>query len=206
MIRINLAAPRIRPRVKRPVAIGGTLQLVFLLLALGAGLVVLAGHYIIIQNEIRQRERDIQEKEAERRQMAQLEKEIRDFEAKQRLLRGRIDVIEQLKRNQAGPVRLLDTIGTTVSLTDTLWLTSVEDKGGDQIEFKGMAGSVEAVANFITNLNRSGFFQNVDIKESVQRAEGEGPAEFEFTLTGKFTLPALPAPGPEAATPATGQT
>lgn len=203
MIRINLLG-RSRPRVKRRVPITGALQIALFLVPVGLAVVALFLHYGMIRNDITRLNDDIKRKQAEKAQMAQLENEIKEFEAKQALLEGRIKVIEDLKRNQAGPVRLLEAVGRTVSLTETLWLTSMEEKAGSQIEFKGLAGSMDAVANFITNLDRSGFFENVEMKETLQQPVREGVSNFEFTLSAKFTLPAPPAAetAPGAAAPA----
>jgi len=195
MIRINLLG-RPRPKVKRRVAIAGTLQLLLFAVPVLLAVGVLVVQYVFIKGDINELQVKIEQKESEKRTMAQLEKEIKEYEEEQRRLQGRLDVIEGLKRNQAGPVRLLEAVGNTVSLTETLWLTSMEEQA-DTIQFKGLAGSVEAVANFITNLNRSGYFQNVEIKESVQK-EKEGVVNFEFTLTAKFVLPAPPAAPPAA--------
>ena len=195
MIRINLLG-RPRPKVKRRVAIAGTLQLLLFAVPVLLAVGVLVVQYVFIKGDINELQVKIEQKESEKRTMAQLEKEIKEYEEEQRRLQGRLDVIEGLKRNQAGPVRLLEAVGNTVSLTETLWLTSMEEQA-DTIQFKGLAGSVEAVANFITNLNRSGYFQNVEIKESVQK-EKEGVVDFEFTLTAKFVLPAPPAAPPAA--------
>ena len=195
MIRINLLG-RPRPKVKRRVAIAGTLQLLLFAVPVLLAVGVLVVQYVFIKGDINELQVKIEQKESEKRTMAQLEKEIKEYEEEQRRLQGRLDVIEGLKRNQAGPVRLLEAVGNTVSLTETLWLTSMEEQA-DTIQFKGLAGSVEAVANFITNLNRSGYFQNVEIKESVQK-EKEGVVNFEFTLTAKFVLPAPPAAPPVA--------
>jgi Tfp pilus assembly protein PilN len=196
MIRINLLG-RPRPKVKRRVAIAGTLQLVLFLVPVVVAVGVLVVQYVFIQGDIRSLQQQIEQKESEKRTMAQLEKEIKEYEEEQRRLQGRLDVIENLKRNQAGPVRLLEAVGNTVSLTETLWLTNLDEQADSTIQFKGIAASVDAVANFITNLNRSGFFQNVEIKESVQK-EKDGMVNFEFTLTAKFVLPAPPAAPPAA--------
>lgn len=189
MIRINLLG-RARPRVKRPVEITGVLQLVLVLVPVGLAVLLLFIHYVRINADIAQLEENIRVKQQEKAQMAQLETEIAEFEKKDALLQGRIKVIEELRRNQAGPVRLLEAVGNTVSRTDTLWLTEMSEQSGNQIEFKGVAGSIAAVANFITNLNRSGYFQNVEMSETVQ--ETRGGRNFEFVLTAKFALPAPP--------------
>ncbi len=199
MIRINLAVERQRPKVKRRVAVPGAFLFIVVLLAAVIGLGVLAGFWYAYAKQ----EEDLQAQkvalEAKRAQLAKMEQEIKNFEAKKAELDGRINVINTLKANQTGPVHLLEALGDTVSATETVWLTSMTDKGAD-IEMKGMAGSVEAVASLITNLSKSPYFKNVEIKEAVQKTSREGPSNFEFTLSVTFVLPQIQA-APAASTP-----
>src|SRR3990172_3959098 len=125
MIRINLLG-RPRPKVKRRVALAGTLQLVLFVVPVLVAVVVLVLQLVLIKSDIAKLHTDIEQKESEKRTMAQLEEETKEYEEEQRRLQGRLDVIENLKRNQAGPVRLLEAVGNTVSLTETLWLTSMD--------------------------------------------------------------------------------
>jgi Tfp pilus assembly protein PilN len=122
-------------------------------------------------------------------------------------LQQRISVIEDLQRNRTGGQELLEAIANTVGRTDTLWLTSVERKG-DGLTINGSAGSLNAVANYITQLKRSGYFQQVEIKESHQDAANKSVEIFVFTLTAQFGLPqSAGAPVSPAATnpPAAGK-
>ena len=41
----------------------------------------------------------------------------------------RVDVIDQLRAAQAGPVNLLNTIGQTVNSTEAVWLNTMKDSG-----------------------------------------------------------------------------
>ena len=41
----------------------------------------------------------------------------------------RVDVIDQLRAAQAGPVNLLNTVGETVNNTEAVWLNSMKDSG-----------------------------------------------------------------------------
>ncbi len=189
MIRINLLG-RPRPKVKRQVAIAGRLQLILFVIPVGLAVLVLAAEYYLIKIENTTLGQEIAEMTREVRQKTKLKQKIQAFEADQARLRGKRDVIDELKRNQAGPVRMLEAIGNTVSITETLWLTSLGEQAGGKIEFKGLAGSMSAVADFITNLNQSGVFSNVELQESVQRPDSEGSISFEFTLTAEFALPA----------------
>jgi type IV pilus assembly protein PilN len=94
----------------------------------------------------------------------------------------RVDVIDQLRAGQRGPVNLLATIGDTVNRTEAVWLSSLQDQG-TSVAIDGMALSNEAVANLITNLQKTGYFSNIEIKESIQDDKVKDMQAFQFTLT-----------------------
>src|SRR5205814_8347654 len=79
----------------------------------------------------------------------------------------RVDVIDQLRANQSGPVNLLNMIGNTVNGTEAVWLNNMKDQG-TSVDIEGMALSTDAVANLMTNLQKTGFFKNIEIKETYQ--------------------------------------
>lgn len=94
----------------------------------------------------------------------------------------RVDVIDQLRQNQSGPLNLLAMIGNTVNGTEAVWLNSMQDQGAS-VAIDGMALSSDAVANLITNLQKTGFFKNIEIKETVQDDGVKDMQAFQFTLT-----------------------
>jgi Tfp pilus assembly protein PilN len=94
----------------------------------------------------------------------------------------RVDVIDQLRANQTGPVALLAMIGDTVNGTEAVWLNSLQDQGAS-VAIDGTALSSDAVANLISNLQKTGFFRNIEIKESYQDESVKDMQAFQFTLT-----------------------
>jgi Tfp pilus assembly protein PilN len=94
----------------------------------------------------------------------------------------RVDVIDQLRAGQSGPVNLLNTIGSTVNGTEAVWLSTMKDQGAS-IDIQGMALSADAVANLIQNLQATGFFKNIEIKETYQDEQVKDMQAFQFTLT-----------------------
>jgi len=94
----------------------------------------------------------------------------------------RVDVIDQLRKAQAGPVDLLNTIGSTVNGTEAVWLSTMKDQGAN-ISIEGMALSTDAVANLIANLQKTGYFKNIEIKETYQDEQVKDMQAFQFTLT-----------------------
>ena len=94
----------------------------------------------------------------------------------------RVDVIDQLRASQAGPVYLLNTVGETVNKTEAVWLNSMKDQG-TSIDIQGMALSSDAVATLIANLQKTGYFNNIEIKETYQDESYKEMQAFQFTLT-----------------------
>jgi Tfp pilus assembly protein PilN len=94
----------------------------------------------------------------------------------------RVDVIDQLRTAQTGPVNLLNMVGTTINNTDAVWLNNMKDQGGT-IEVEGLALSQDAVANLITNLQKTGYFKAVEIKETYQDDQVKDMQAFLFTLS-----------------------
>jgi len=94
----------------------------------------------------------------------------------------RVDVIDQLRASQLGPVNLLNTIGETVNNTEAVWLSTMKDSG-TSIDISGMALSADAVANLIANLQKTGYFKNIEIKETYQDESVKDMQAFQFQLT-----------------------
>jgi len=94
----------------------------------------------------------------------------------------RVDVIDQLRANQSGPVDLLNTIGETVNSTEAVWLNTMKDEGGS-VDIQGTALSADAVASLIQNLQKTGHFSSIEIKETYQDESIKDMQAFQFTLT-----------------------
>jgi len=85
---------------------------------------------------------------------------------------------------------------------------------GNNLSMEGASASMNSVANFITALKRSGYFQKVEIKETKQDDKASGIQTFVFQMTAEIVPPqvapvAQPAQRPKtvgspaaAATPA----
>ncbi|HSZ20404.1 MAG TPA: PilN domain-containing protein [Candidatus Acidoferrum sp.] len=188
MIRINLLG-RVRPKATRTsVPLEATLQYVLLAIAVVVSGGALYGHYLLLDRENTKILAHIQKQMGEKARLEQLKQQVDNFEKQRAVLQQRISVIEELQRNRTGGQELFEAIANTVSRTDTLWLTSVERKG-DGLTINGSAGSINAVANYITQLKRSGYFQTVEILESHQDESSKTIEVFIFSLTAQFGLP-----------------
>jgi Tfp pilus assembly protein PilN len=188
MIRINLLG-RARPKAQREaVPLEATLQLVFFLAAVLVAGGALYYHWHSMNAEAMELQAHIQRQMGEKARLEQLKSQVDQFERQRAVLQQRINIIEELQRNRTGGQELLDAVANTVTRTDTLWLTSLERKG-NELTILGEAGSINAVANFITQLKHSGYFDQVEIKKSEQDDKAVGVQTFTFVMTAQFALP-----------------
>lgn len=195
MIRINLLG--LKKEVKKSagpaVSLEGAKLTVMLLGFLAVALLALAYHYISLTNEQTKLTNDMRAAEAEKSRLAGVKAEFERFQAAKLDLTRRIDIIEALKRGQTGPVEMLTQLAAAVQASKTMWVVSF-DSTGEHVEIDGIALSVNIVADFIKNLKNTGFFKNVEIKETYQDEAAVDLTNFIFQLTADFNQPATPAP------------
>src|ERR1700682_1415304 len=189
MIRINLLGPP-KPKGKKGPPInmpsfdlgnlGGPLvQVAAVLLIAGA---LNAGYWYQLDREKKSIAGRALGAEQKNRKLADIKVRYLERQRQADSYKRRVDVIDQLRANQAGPVSLLATIGDTINGTEAVWLNSMQDQGAS-IAIDGTALSSDAVANLISNLQKTGFFRNIEIKESYQDEAVKDMQAFQFTLT-----------------------
>ncbi len=199
MIRINLLG-QIRPKAARkPVPLGSTLPAVLLLAGVGFAALVLVVHYLQMDKALSAENDRIKQLRAQKTDLERIKQEVEMFEKQKVILQTRVSVIEQLQRDRTGGQELLDMIANTVSRTENLWLTDMVRKGSS-LTMEGSAASINSVANFITQLKRSGYFQKIEIKESKQDEKNTAIQTFVFQLSAEIAPPQQAKPAAPAAT------
>src|SRR3989449_8606972 len=191
MIRINLLG-QIRPKASRrapsTVDAGGALPAVFIGAGLVLGALVLGFFYYTWQNQLNKENAEIKRLTAQKTELEQIKQQVELFEKQKDLLQRRVSTIEQLQRDRTGGQELLGMVANTVSRTENLWLTEMVRKGS-VLSMEGTSASVNAVANFITALKRSGYFQKVEIKEAKQDDKNTAVQSFLFQISAEITPP-----------------
>jgi type IV pilus assembly protein PilN len=201
MIRINLLGQSRPKAAKKAVPLENTVQIIFGVLAVVLAAVVLSITYYQQKHQLDDTNNKISQLRAEKASLQQIKNDVDQFERQKAVLQQRIDVIETLQRNRSGGQDLLQSVANTVVRVDSLWLTTLERKG-DSLNIEGDAGSINAVANFITQLKRSGYFDKVEITEAKENDIEKSVQTFGFTMTAAINTQA--APGAQASPQATG--
>ena len=159
MIKINLLAEAKPVKKKRGVsALGGAgrLNLFLIVGGLVLGLLVVGVQWWVESSRLKEQEEKNRLAQQEVTRLEAVLKEVADFEDKKAKLQKKVDLINALKANQRGPVRLMDEVSN--ALPDLLWIERMEVKG-NLITIDGKALNPPAVANFFENLKRVPAFQ-----------------------------------------------
>ena len=191
MIKINLLAEARAEKVARPplVSLGtGSINnyIVLALLFVAIGYVGIT--YWKLSSTLSRLKAEVNEANREFERLKPIIAEVELFKKKNADLKRKIEIIEKLKADQYGPVRIMDEVSK--ALPDLLWLTNMDLKD-TTLTIRGQAFNENAVANFIANLAGSPFFQ----EPSLQIMQQDRANLFSFSLTCNFTYaPAAPKP------------
>jgi len=194
MIRINLLGQARPKAAKQAVPLEATVQILFACVAVGLAAVILVIVYFNQKKLLDDTNKRIASLKAEKASLQQIKADVDRFESEKAVLQQRIDVIETLQKNRTGAQDMMEMVANTVTRVDSLWLTSL-DRKGDAIEMQGEAGSINAVANFITELKKSGYFQQVEIKNTKENDLLPGVETYGFQMTVNIAPPSSSQPG-----------
>lgn len=193
MIKINLIAEGKKAVTRKakaaPAALAPPKDLSQALLAVGLvlGLLAFGATWFVLNQRLKAKEAEVAAAQKEVDELQQIIKEVDDYKIKKAALEHKISVINQLKQNQQGPVRIMDQISR--ALPELLWLDRM-DVVGSTISLNGQAFNTNAVANFIENLDKVPEFQEPILKDTTQ----VGPV-YSFAITLSFNLNPPAKPG-----------
>jgi len=191
MIRINLLAEGKKPVVtkkKQPTG-GGWKSILesdnlafYVLLAVAAlGAVVVGGRYGLLEARISTLTDEVAAFQAEVDELEPIIREVEEFKAKKVELERKVEVINKLKANQRGPVRIMDYVSR--ALPELLWLNRMQ-VGPTSITISGEAFNTNAVANFMENLDRFPEFREPVLRDTTQKG-----GVYTFTLSFTYEFP-----------------
>jgi len=178
MIRINLLPSGKKKAVIIPPSViyGSVATILFIIIAI----VVL----VFLNKSISSLESDVVAKESKLQQLQVTLKKVHNYERDNAEFREKSRIIEQLKKNQIIPLRLLDEVSTM--LPKGVWLTKLSDAGGS-ISIEGYAFSNTDLVGYVQNLKNSKYLNNVALIESRQMSL-ENTAVYKFNLTFRISL------------------
>jgi type IV pilus assembly protein PilN len=197
MIRINLLPIKeLKAEVvrRRELSIAG--------LALGLTAVLILGVFVYQWRQAAALEKELEEIRTElvvlntkAKDVAELQKKIKEFS-------GKNQVIEDINKKKAGPVRVMESL--SVATPNALWLTEFKEIGGD-LTITGVAADNVTIAEFLKALASYAYFSNTELVETTQTDQtGMPPRRFliKSRLSYQPKVPAVPQKSPKAPAPA----
>ena len=175
MIRINLAPPAAgRPAAPSTLRLGLIFGVLIALLVGGLG-----GFGVKLGVDISDLQREIAGSEADLARLRARIAEGQRVRSEMEELRRDIDAIETAARSQVRPAYLLSTLAN--ALPPEVWLIRVEEKGR-HMRLAGSSRSSVGLSAFMTSLDRSGRFRDIELVESrLDPARGSRVISFELT-------------------------
>jgi type IV pilus assembly protein PilN len=170
-----------------------------------AGLALGGGYWFVENRKIAEKDDLVASRKSEADKLDHIIKDVENYQKRKDSLQKRIDLINELKQNQKGPVRLMDQVSK--DLPDLVWLEHMTLNGG-QIALEGKALNPNAVANFVENIKADPLFEEPELSDVTQLGQFGDSVVYSWRMTFHFTYApktAGAAAGGTAAT-ATGTT
>jgi type IV pilus assembly protein PilN len=183
LIRINLLteARSAAARKKSPfLPSGARLNNLILIGGVAAGLLYIGIMALVLTSRNRNLDEDIARAQEEVARLKSIIDEVKGYEDKKASLEAKIQLINNLKTNQKGPVRLMDEISK--ALPDLVWLSELT-VSGDQVSLRGRTLSPNAVATYLENLKKSPFFAEPVFRNLGREQGSQGIYTWEMSLT-----------------------
>lgn len=183
MIKINLVseapAAAVTKRKRPEFSLGAKQGDIILISVLAIAVAVSGTWWFLLKNKLGDLKEVQRERRIERDELKPFIDKVEELEAKRALLKRKVEVINDLKQQQQGPVRILDEVSR--ALPELVWLTQLK-MSGNSLTLTGDAMDENAVANFYSNLDSSPFFEEPEVKNLTRKGD-----DFVFTLNATFT-------------------
>jgi type IV pilus assembly protein PilN len=199
MIKINLLAAD-RPKAKKKVVFqfAQKLTLVCTLILVVSGLFI-GWRYLSLLRQSSRVDDEIASAQKETARLHSIIQQVQQFEQRKAQLQQRVALIEQLRKEQTGPVHMLDQISR--ALPPMLWLTELrQTETSNEVLIDGRATTLTGLSDFVVNLEASGYFRrSVEIVNTTASPMAQPPGELiTFTIRAQFVPPGQPATAPAA--------
>jgi type IV pilus assembly protein PilN len=155
---------------------------------LAAGLILgalaVGAYWWKLKGDVEAQQEEISAANREVEALAAVIKEVEDYKGKKAELERKIKIINDLKLNQRGPVRVMDHISR--ALPELLWLDRMT-MNASTIEIEGRAFNTNAVANFIENLDKVPEFEEPTLKDTAE----QGGGVYKFVIDFNYSFAPL---------------
>lgn len=120
----------------------------------------------------------------ELKKLEKSEAQIEELKASELVIQQKIDVIKTLEKRKTGPVLMLDEVASRIP--EKMWLTQLKSQRA-LLSMEGVAIDNETIAQFMTNLENGGQFENVEL-QVAQETKIEDFMFKKFAISSTITV------------------
>ena len=199
MIHINLVAGERRTAkaagrtfdVAQKITVAGSVIVVLTLLLLG-------WRYWALGQQATELEDGINAARREETRLAEVLKQVAEFEQQREQLKQRLALIDELRKGQNAPVHMIDQVSRAIP--EMTWLTNItQANDGYTLTMQGRCLTLTSLSDFIANLEGSRYFiRPIEIVESavVPGTDNKTPDLISFTIRGTFQMAGIESVAP----------
>jgi len=181
MITINLLPVREERRKADLLQLGLTLVATLVL-----SLVLAAGFHWKLASDLGQARLEVTQAKRQIDRFGPQLKQVEEFRKVKGEIEKKLEVIEELDESRSGPVRVLDELASRIP--ERVWLTKLSAKD-QKLTLDGLSLDNELVALFLTGLNDSPYFKDVELLETEAK-QVDGYKLNSFEVSAVMTSPA----------------
>lgn len=183
MIRINLLPREEKAQRKAAVSLKVNDLVIPLVVLVACGLIV-AGTAMSQKSRAASLQKSIADVEAQSRALAPQIERVNRLAQERAELDLRLGIINKLEKGRTASVRLMDELARCVP--DHLWLTGATQDASGSLSVEGDTFSNLVVSDFMSRLERSPMFANVNLEVAERAKMGEGDV-VKFRITAQVT-------------------
>lgn len=181
MIRINLLPVRETKRKMALIQLGA-----FYAAMIGITIALLMAWHVAVVAKLGMEKKKLSDMEQQKKALEPELQKVEEFKKKKEAVQQRLDVITQLEGSRKGPVRMMDELSSATP--ERLWVELLETSAG-RIKLEGQSLDNEVIATFIGNLDKSEYFDKVELKESATTKSAEGLRLNKFKVEALLVNP-----------------
>jgi Tfp pilus assembly protein PilN len=178
MIRVNLL-----PKKGSKKKMGMVQHLVFTAIALAVVLVGIGYFWVSLNGKIAELKKQVRVTKAEVEKLKDVNNQKTKYEASIAKLKSKLDIITTIKARRYLPVRLFDELTAVLDKDTPVWLTKFSVNSGS-IQMEGYSLSNKDLARFVTKLERTSFYEKVDLLYS-DKTKKDDREIFRFSINAK---------------------
>jgi len=192
MIRVNLLPEAIKPKGPRgPKKPRPEIPVTWIIIGLVVVLITCVGlglYHLSLQKQVDSLQNEIVRYQNDIKRLKVDVQKVDRVKAQRNELNNKLAIIDKLKNAQKGPVHLLDQVASCIP--PRVWLKAMSENG-ESMSIQGQALEHVSISKFMQALEKSPFFENVELSNTASESKGAKGSEDikSFSLTCNIRIP-----------------